>query len=64
MHRHAAARLKLTSATELSDLNTVCHAWMHGKVGSLPPSSLTARRPHIEVFNNYGHDDFVALYKI
>ena len=26
MHKHAAARLNLTSATELSDLNTVGHA--------------------------------------
>ena len=35
MHKHAAARLNLTSATELSDLNTVGHAWVHGKAGDI-----------------------------
>ena len=35
MHRHAAARLNLTSAIELShcDLNTAGQAWVHGRVG-------------------------------
>ena len=33
MHRHAAVRLNLTSATELSNLNTAGQAWVHGRVG-------------------------------
>ena len=48
MHRHAAVRLNLTSTTELSDLNTAGHAWVHGRAGRLWPNSLAARKPHID----------------
>ena len=54
MHRHAAARLNLTSAIELSDLNTAGQAWVHGRAGIGYGQTVWLHEdPTCEVFNNY-----------
>ena len=35
MQGHTAARFNLTSATELSDLNTIGHARVNGRAGDI-----------------------------